>query len=224
MIINAAALLLPFALMQAEIAPVDGRYQQCVALIDQDPERAYEEGMAWAADGQELNAYRCAALALVAQNRFDEGARRLESLATAANPADTSLRAELFSQAGNAWLLAREPSRARSTFTQAIATMAPGAQQLPDLYIDRARAYALEGDYRHAEEDLSHAHDQRPNDALALRLRASARLRQRAFELAEADARRSLELSTTEDDRVDSALVLGHVRESIRTGTPVEEQ
>lgn len=220
-----AALLLPFALMQADVAPqVDQRYVQCVALIDEDAERAYEEGMAWAAEGQALNAYRCAALALIGQNRHEEGARRLESLATAANPADGALKAELFSQAGNAWLLAREPARAVSAFTRAVVTMAPDARELPDLLIDRARAYAMESDWRHSEEDLSAALDKRPNDALALRLRATARMRQSAFELAEADARQSLTAATTEADRVDAALVLGHVRESIRTGAPVEAQ
>jgi len=222
----AAALLLPFALMQADVAaaPADQRYAQCLALIERDAEQAYEEGMAWAAEGQALNAFRCAALALVAQQRYAEGARRLESLATAAAGADPSLRAELFSQAGNAWLLARQPGQARSAFTRAISTMAPGAEQLPELYIDRARAYAMEADHRHAEEDLSRALDLRPQDALALRLRASARMHQRAFQLAEADAVQALALSTTDQDRVDSALVLGHVRESIRTGAPVEEQ
>jgi tetratricopeptide (TPR) repeat protein len=220
---NAAALLLPFALMQASVAPVDTRYEQCLALVDSDAERAYEEGMAWAAEGNALNAYRCAAVALIAQNRVDEGARRLESLATALNPAETAMRAELFSQAGNAWLLAEEPARARSAFTRAISTMAPRAQALPDLLIDRARAYAMEGDYRHAEEDLSAALDQRPNDALALRLRASARMHQSSFQLAEADALASLQRATTEADRVDAALVLGHVRESVRTGAPVSE-
>jgi tetratricopeptide (TPR) repeat protein len=222
----AAALLLPFALLQADIsvAPADQRYQSCIALIDDDPQRAYEEGMAWAAEGQALNAYRCAAMALIAQERYEEAARRLSSLATAVNPEDASLRAELFSQAGNTWLLARDPAQARSAFTRAITTMAPGAEQLPDLYIDRARAYALEGDFRQAEEDLSRALDQRANDPLALRLRASARMNQRAFQLAEADAVQALSLSTTEEDRVGAALVLGHVRESIRTGAPVEEQ
>lgn len=221
----AAALLLPFALMQmSPTQAAQDRYAQCIALIDQDPAQAYEEGMAWAAEAQALNAYRCAALALVAQNRAMEGARRLESLATASNPADAGLRAELFSQAGNAWLLAREPSQARSAFTRAIATMAPEAEQLPDLLIDRARAYAMEQDYRHAEEDLSTALDKRPNDALALRLRASARMHQSAFDLAENDALQALTLARTDEDRVDAALVLGHVRESRRTGTPIQEQ
>jgi tetratricopeptide (TPR) repeat protein len=220
----AAAILLPFALLQADVAVPDHRYERCIGLIESDAERAYEEGMAWAAEAQALGGYRCAALALVAQRRYEEGARRLESLATAVNTTDPSLRAELFSQAGNAWLLAREPGQARSAFTRAIVTMAPGAEQLPDLHIDRARAYAMERDYRQAEEDLSRALDLRPNDPLALRLRASARLRQNAFQLAEADAQQALNLSATEQDRVDAALVLGHVRESIRTGAAVEEQ
>lgn len=224
MISTLAALILPFALAQADAAVVDTRYQRCIALIESAPEQAYEEGMAWAAEGQALNAYRCAALALIAQGRTPEGARRLESLATAVNPAQTSLRAQLLSQAGNAWLLAREPGQARSAFSRAIATVTPDARERPDLLIDRARAYAMESDFRRAEEDLSSALDQRPNDALALRLRASARMHQSAFNLAEADALAALQLSNTEQARIDSALVLGHVRESIRTGTVVEEQ
>jgi tetratricopeptide (TPR) repeat protein len=217
-----AALILPFALMQAD-APAAGadRFAQCLALIEEDAERAYEEGMAWAAEAQSLNAYRCAAMALIAQNRHSEGARRLESLASAANPAQTALRAELFSQAGNAWLLARDPARGRSAFTRAIATVESDPLQLPDLLIDRARAYAMERDWRGAEEDLSRALDIRPNDSLALRLRAAARMHQSSFDLAEADA---LAAARLEPDNVDNYLILGHVRESRRIGAPVEEQ
>lgn len=216
-----AALILPLALMQSGAGYVADRFAQCVALIEEDAERAYEEGMAWAAEGHSVHAYRCAAMALVAQNRHSEGARRLESLATALNPADTGMRAELLSQAGNAWLLAREPARGRSAFTRAIATVESDPAQLPDLLIDRARAYAMERDWRRSEEDLSRALDIRPQDALALRLRASARMHQSSFDLAEADAMAAAQL---EPDNVDNYLVLGHVRESKRTGAPVEEQ
>lgn len=218
-----AALILPVALLTAAPAQAqdNARYEACIAIIDDDAERAYEEGMAWAAEGQILGGYRCAALALVAQGRHEEGARRLESLAIATNPQQGGLRAELFSQAGNAWLLARDPGHARSALTRAIATVAADGEQMPDLLIDRARAYAMEGDYRRAEEDLSAALDKRPGDALALRLRATARMRQSAFQLAEADA---LAATRAEPDNVDNFLVLGHVRESIRLGRPVDEQ
>ncbi len=223
-----AALLLPFALLQAqpaEPAPAvtgGSRFDHCVAQIQTSPDRAYEEGMAWAAEAQALGGYRCAAMALIAEpGRADEGARRLQSLAVALSPDQAGLRAELLDQAGNAWLIAHDAAQARSAFTQAISTVESDPQNLPDLLIDRATAYAMERDYRHAEEDLSHSLDIRANDALALRLRATARMHQSAFDLAETDA---LAATRLEPNNVDNYLVLGHVRESKRTGTPVEEQ
>ena len=216
-----AALLLPFALLAGAISGQAERFGQCIASIPADPVQAYEDAMAWAGEAQSVSAYRCAAMALIAQDRHGEGARRLESLASAVNPAETALRAELFSQAGNAWLLAHDPARARSSFTRAIASMDSDPLQLPDLLIDRARAYAMERDWRLAEEDLSHGLDIRPRDALALRLRATARMHQRSFDLAENDARAAAAL---EPANVDNYLILGHVRESKRIGAPVEEQ
>ncbi len=234
--LTAAALLIPIVLQAGApavtaapaLAPAhltgngDARFQQCVSLIDRSADRAYEEGMAWAAETHEIGGYRCAAMALAAQEgRAAEGARRLESLAVSISPEQTGLRAELLSQAGNAYLLAYDSSHARSAFTQAIATMQSAPDQLPDLLIDRARAYAMERDYRHAEEDLSHSLDIRPNDGLALRLRASARMHQNAFDLAEADAQAAVNLDPT---NVDALLMLGNARESKRTGHAVEEQ
>src|SRR6185295_18232095 len=60
-----AALILPFALLQAvdPSADTSTRFQQCVALIDSHPDRAYEEGMAWAAETHSLSGFRCAAMA-----------------------------------------------------------------------------------------------------------------------------------------------------------------
>lgn len=217
-----AALILPFALLQAEAAPAsatDSRFEQCVALAKQDPERGYEEAMAWAAEAQQMQAFRCAAMALIEQHRYATGATRLQSLASAVNPEETALRSALWSQAGNAWLLARQPAQARSNFTRAITTMQGDPAQLPDLLIDRARAYAMEREWRLAEEDLSRALDIRPSNALALRLRATARMQQRSYELAEADARAAIQLEPTNQE---NTLVLGDIRESVRTGAPYE--
>jgi tetratricopeptide (TPR) repeat protein len=215
-------LILPIMLAQADAAPVGAiadRFAQCVASIDDDANRAYEEAMAWAAEAHSVHAYRCAAMAMIAQRRYDEAARRLQSLAGAVNPDETALRTELWSQAGNTWLLAREPSQARSNFTRAIATMESDPTQLPDLLIDRARAYAMEREWRLAEEDLSRSLDIRPNSALALRLRATARMHQRSFELAQADALAAVRLEPSNEE---NTLILGDVRESIRTGAPYE--
>jgi len=222
---NAAALLLPFALFSASAAAAQTsgpeRFQQCVASIDRDAAAAYEEAMAWAADGHSMFAYRCAAMAMVGQNRYAEGARRFEQLATALGTHDGALRAELFSQAGNAWLLDRDPTRARSALTRAIVLMEGDRTFMPDLLIDRARAYAQEGDYRHAEEDLSTALDLRGNDPLALRLRASARMHQNSFDLALADAEAAV---AADPSNVDALLMRGHAIEAKRTSVAVEEQ
>ena len=214
-------MMLTFLLPLALAASAPDRFSQCVAAISADANLAYENAMTWAAEAQSVSAYRCAAMALIAQNRTGEGARRLESLASAVNPDETVLRAELYAQAGNAWLLARDPARARASFTRAITTMASDRLHLPDLLIDRARAYAMEREWRLAEEDLSSALDIRARDALALRLRATARMHQRSFDLAERDAAAAAAL---EPENVDNYLTLGHVRESKRTGAPVEEQ
>lgn len=223
---NAAALLLPFVLFSASAAAAQTttgpeRFQTCVAAIDQDAAAAYEEAMAWAADGNSMFAYRCAAMAMVGQNRYAEGARRFEQLATALGTHDGALRAELFSQAGNAWLLDRDPARARSALTRAIVLMEGDRVYMPDLLIDRARAYAQEGDYRHAEEDLSTALDLRANDSLALRLRSSARMHQNSFDLALADAEAAV---AADPSNVDALLMRGHAIEAKRTGVAVEEQ
>jgi len=220
-----ATLILPLALLQAAPSAADqeaqARFEHCTSLIERTPEQAYEEGMAWASEGHSLQAYRCAAMALIGEGRFDEGARRLQSLASAVSPDLVGLRAALLSQAGNAWLLARHPGEARSALTMAITTVQGDPSQQPDLLIDRARAYAMERDYRHAEEDLSRALDIRPNSALALALRASARMHQSSFDLAEADINAAL---TADPRNVDYLKTRGDIIESRRTGAPVDEQ
>lgn len=207
--------------LSAGSAEGEAHFRRCVGMIESDANAAYEDGMAWSALRHDVGGYRCAAMALIAENRAYEGAERLQQLANSISPDAVGLRVDLLSQAGNAYLLAHEPASARSLFTMAISTMQNDPAQQPDLLIDRARSYAMEGDYRHAEEDLSHAIDIRPNDALALRLRSSARMHQNAFELAIADAQAAVNLEPT---NVDALLALGNARESQRTGHAVDEQ
>ncbi|MBI1186576.1 MAG: tetratricopeptide repeat protein [Alphaproteobacteria bacterium] len=221
MIAAAAFLLLfqadPSAAPQPQGSP---RFEQCLSQIEANPGAAYEGAMAWANETRALEAYQCAALALIDMGRPEQAARRLESLAMAAEGQAQSVQISLFSQAGHAWILANEPSRARSAFTRVVASLSATSPQLPDALIDRAIAYGEEGDHRLAEEDLSRALDLRPNDALALRLRALSRMRQSAFDLALADAEAALQIDPA---NVETALALGHVRESRRIGRPVEE-
>lgn len=195
------------------------RFDACLAAIETDAEAAYESAMAWANEGNELPAFHCAAMALIEMGRIEQGARRLESLAMAAEGYDAGTQAALLSQAGHSWMLAGDPARARSAFTRVIAALGSGSPGLPDALIDRSLAYSMEDNPRLAEEDLSRSLDLRPNDPTALRLRAMARMEQNALDLALADAEASMRLDPTS---VDSALVLGHVREARRVGHPID--
>lgn len=199
----------------AGAAADQARLNACITEIDQDAEKAYEAAMAWAREAPVREAYVCAALSDIGRGRAAEGAQQLLALAGALSGAPVEERVELLSQAGNAWLLARQPDRAVETFTNAL-KLAP---KEPDLLIDRARAYALENAWKNAEFDLTAALAIRPQDALALRLRAEARLRQSVFDLALKDAE---EAAGLEPKSVDTLLALGRAREAKRTGKPPE--
>jgi tetratricopeptide (TPR) repeat protein len=220
----AAALIHTEAAAQNDAGAPSTPFERCVAIIDRDPGLAYETGMSRSAMTGEVGGFRCAAMALVAQGRNEEAARRFDALANSVAGENVELRVELLYQAGNAWLLARDAAQARSAFSRAVATAEGGgfsSDAMTDVFIDRARAYALEGDWRHAEEDLSSALDLRGNDSLALRLRAFARMQQSSFDLAEADALAAVALAPGD---VDALLMLGHAREAKRIGAPVEVQ
>src|SRR5262245_52799827 len=81
----AFSLLLLQADPAAAAAPAaPDRYARCVAAAEADAQAAYESAMAWANETQDISAFRCAAVALIEQGRAEQGARRLESLASAA--------------------------------------------------------------------------------------------------------------------------------------------
>lgn len=166
------------------------RLKQCVAMIDDDPENAYEQAKAWAHETRAPEADRCAALAMIARGEPETGAKQLEQLAGAKNALDGPARADMMVEAGNAWLLAEKPAEAIADLNAAL-KLAPKS---PDALIDRARAYELGSLWRNAEEDLSAALDLRPNDSYALALRAKARVEQGAVDLALKDVNEALAL------------------------------
>lgn len=183
------------------------KMEACIAKIDQKPEDAYEDALAWATETHVREARMCQALALIAMKNVDAGARLLEALAISADGGADADRASVFWQAGNARLLNLQGAEAVEDFTQAL----KHAPNEPDLLIDRARSYWLTEEWRKAEEDLSAALDKRPNDSLILRLRATARLKLGVLDLAERDAEAAVKANPQD---VDALLVRGQVREA----------
>jgi len=184
---STALLLLAAALLRlgpAAAAP-GSDYASCVSRTQRAPEEALTEAQAWRDQGGGLAARHCLALALVALRRYSDAAKELEALAGDVADKNEATRIGVLGQAGNAWLLAGRPERARPLFAAAIA-LSPDD---PDLRIDRARAAGSLGDFDAALSDLDYAFavDPERDDALALRASARRRLgdRERALEDAE---------------------------------------
>jgi tetratricopeptide (TPR) repeat protein len=217
-------MLIPVVLMQATLpfaadatleARLQTRFEACVTRIEAAPEAAYEAAMAWSNEAFHPFAVRCAAMALIEMGRVEEGAERLASLAATSSSGPPEQRVAVLVQAANAYLLARLPEKAKTALDRALSLTAPDDPNRYELLLDRATAFALTGDFRRTEEDLNDVLAARPGDALALRLRADARMRQGAFDLAVKDAEDAV---AADPKNIDALLVRGQTIEARRTG------
>lgn len=146
------------------------QYKHCVALARQNPTEGWEEALAWASLGGGDPARHCGAIALIGLRQYEEAASRLEDLANSSHAA-VKLRAGMLAQAGQAWLLAKNPERAYAAQTAAL-KLVPGA---PDLLVDRAESLAEAKNYKDAVTDLDQALAASPNRADALTFRGTAK-------------------------------------------------
>lgn len=183
------------------------RHEACASKAESKPEEAYEDGLIWQNEGGASAARHCVALALIGLNRYVDAAEKLDTLAAAKDIPDAETRAQMYAQAGNLWLLERNFVKAVSSLDAAIAADPSSA----DIYIDRARAYALNAEWPKAAADLTTALGKRANDPLALRLRAAAHLEQGDLDAAEADIRAAL-IENPAD--VDALVLRGRLREA----------
>lgn len=159
-----------FLLAVTAAAPSAMGYDQCAALTRTDPQAAFQQSLAWHSAGGGASAEHCGALALVALKRYEEAAPKLDELAHQTG-ITSAQRAQIYDQAGNAWLLAENAPRAETSFANAIAF----APRDVDMLADRARARAMRQNWAGAEKDLSTALSLDADRADLLVLRASAR-------------------------------------------------
>ncbi|HTT98770.1 MAG TPA: hypothetical protein VMF58_12025 [Rhizomicrobium sp.] len=146
------------------------RYQQCVDATKSDAQGAYNRALAWHSSGGGAAAQHCEALALMQSQRYAEAAPLLDGLGQD-KTIQSGTRAQLFDQAGNAWLLAEDADRADASFSNALQLSSGDVE----LYADRARARAMRKDWNGADSDLSAALARDADRADLLVLRASAR-------------------------------------------------
>lgn len=197
------------------------RYAECMDLVETDPDRGYEYGLAWRFEGGGAPARHCVAAGLVALGEFEEGAARLEDAALAADGGSAEIRAEMLLQASDAWLAANAPAEAERTLTQGLRVLPGNAE----LLIARGLARGLLADYDAAARDLSIALAERPDDQLALRLRAEALMQLGQLDEAERDVNRAVELAQASgganpdnEALIEALVVRGRLNETRRTG------
>ena len=145
-------------------------YQRCLRLAKQRPDDGYEESLAWASLGGGEPAKHCMALARIGQKQYADGARRLEALARDSRQS-TAMRADMLSQAAQAWIL--DDNWEMADADQRTALILNPDQ--PDILVDHAITLGQVHHYQDALDDLNRALQLRPNRVDALVLRASAK-------------------------------------------------
>lgn len=181
------------------------RYASCLYTSRTDPETALQLAQGWRDNGGGLPAAHCLSIALVRQGRFAEAAGTLEEVAVhmklggyfffGEEKADRPLLAELYAQAGNAWLLADEPQKAYEDFTSALGIVPARSGEIVEYLIDRARSLAALDNFEQAVADLKKAEKQADGRIEIHVFMASAYRQLGQFEPAEAELAKAFNIS-----------------------------
>jgi len=167
------------------------QYQACMSLLDRDPAGALDSAVAWEKQGGGDPARHCKALALIRTGQVEDGALELERVAEAMPQVKAPLAAELFAQAGQAWIKAGNPQRALYAQNQGLKLNPKDVE----LLIDRALTYGVSGMYFEALDDLNVASDLQPDNPDVYAMRAAAYRQLENPDLAEDNIDHALKLS-----------------------------
>ncbi len=146
------------------------RYNECMALARKEPLKALPIAEKWKSEGGGLGARHCVALAMFEAGKPVQAATQFEAIARDMGQERPGLRAELWAQAGQAWIEAGQAENAAAAQSQALDLKSQDA----DLWIDRGLSYAAMKSWPRAISDFDHALGLRPNDVEILVLRAAA--------------------------------------------------
>lgn len=150
------------------------RFTKCMDLATGDPSAAINEAVKWTADKGGMFARQCMAVAYANQARWDSAAAAFEEAAGEAESAKDGKRAATYwTQAGNAWLAAKKPPKARAAINAALASGTLQGLALGEAYLDRARAAVASGENAGARADIDVAIAKAGDDPLAWLLSAT---------------------------------------------------
>jgi len=171
----------------------EAQYQACMSLLDRDPSGALDSALEWEKQGGGDAARHCKALAMIRTGQVEDGALELERVAEAMPQVKAPLAAELFAQAGQAWVKAGNPQRALYAQNQGLKLNPKDVA----LLVDRALTYGASGMYFEALDDLNVAVDLQPDDPDVYAMRAAAYRQLDSPDLAEENINQALKLSSS---------------------------
>lgn len=167
------------------------RYTECMKLARREPLRALPLAEKWNAEGGGLGARHCVAVAMFQAGKYPQAGAQFEAIARDMGQDRPGLRAELWAQAGQAWIEAGQAEKAAEAQSRALDLKSND----PDLWIDRALSYAAMSQWPRAISDLDQALRLRPDDLEILVLRAAAWRNARNPAQAMADVVRALRIA-----------------------------
>lgn len=170
-------------------------YRICLDLTRNQPDKAIELAGKWLTLSGGEPARHCQALALVALKEWGEGATRLEEIASESRQTP-GVRANMLAQAGQAWMLAGELSRAYAAQTTALKIIPQGTRQQAEILLDRAGTLVEGGEVDDAIADINAAMAVIPNNVEAMAFRASAHRLKGEIDLALEDAEAALGMNS----------------------------
>jgi tetratricopeptide (TPR) repeat protein len=160
----------------APLGPLDNgpdhlkRYNECMTLARNEPLKALPVAEKWHGEGGGLAARHCVAVAMFEAGRYVQAAAQFEAIARDMGADRPGLRADLWGQAGQAFIEAGAADKAAEAQSRALELKGND----PDLWVDRGLSYAAMRAWPRAISDFDRALILRPNNVEILVLRAAA--------------------------------------------------
>ena len=167
--------------------PVAVRLAECMTLATGDPEKGEAAAVRWRGEGGGYRARLCLGVAYANQERWAAAASAFEDAAREAENAKDPRAADYWAQAGNAWLAASDPAKARTALDAALASGTLLGPALGQVHLDRARARVANGDMEGARADLDRALSYVPEEPFGWLLSATLARRMGENKRAKAD-------------------------------------
>ncbi len=179
-------------------------YAGCMSLARSDPEKAAGVAAKWERRGGDEGARHCGAVAQLNRGKYVEAAENLQFLAATTQRPGKTIKANLFAQAAQAWMIAGNLERAIWAQSRALEIGGFNVEVL----VDRAIARGGLGDYWTAIDDLNDVIDREVGHVQALILRATAWRKLKNLDLALDDITRALAVAPS---GIDALLERGNI-------------